>query len=225
MNMSMKLVETKVLRGTIEVMTGLHIGGGNDSLEIGGMDNPIIRYPHNREPYIPGSSLKGKMRSLLEWELGRLHAKGEVHQCAEPTCPVCRVFGSTQGGEERGPTRLTVRDASLSVESREVFRSGERPLVEEKHENSINRVTAVANPRPVERVVPGTTFDLEIVYRVLDTGDDGEMDRQYFDDVVLKGLKLLELSALGGSGSRGYGKIRFRDLRNEKGEPVELPEA
>jgi CRISPR-associated protein Csm3 len=209
--MEMKLLETKILKGRVLVETGLHIGGGNDAMEIGGMDNPVIRMPHTGEPYIPGSSLKGKMRALMEWKLGRLSSNGAVHNCEEPECPVCRVFGSAKGGEKRGPTRLVVRDAILTEKSQQDFRDG-KAVIEEKHENSINRITAKANPRPLERVVPGTEFTLEILYKVIDTGDEGKTDRKNFNEVVKAALRMVEEDCLGGHGSRGSGKVSFKNL-------------
>ncbi|WP_297499767.1 type III-A CRISPR-associated RAMP protein Csm3, partial [Thermococcus sp.] len=55
-----------VIRGRIKALTGLHIGSQRDVSEIGGIDNPVIKDPHTGLPYIPGSSLKGKLRSLFE---------------------------------------------------------------------------------------------------------------------------------------------------------------
>jgi CRISPR-associated protein Csm3 len=232
----MKQIKMKKLTGQIRVVTGLHIGAGSDVIEIGGMDNPIIKNPVNDEPYIPGSSLKGKMRSLMEWYLDRLMpSPGEKRKPGEPCtcgqCDVCRVFGTSAAVEVEnieefhGPTRLIVRDAHLTQQSRDRFFKDNVPLVEEKHENSINRITAKANPRPLERVVPETTFDFEIVYRVLDIdGDNGKKDEQLFNDVVLKALALLQEDYLGGGGSRGNGKIQFENLRDENGQPVQLPE-
>jgi CRISPR-associated protein Csm3 len=123
---------------------------------------------------------------------------------------------------QRGPTRLIVRDAPLSDESREKLRAG-APITEVKSENSINRLTAMANPRPMERVLPGVGFDLEIVYRVFDVENDGgEADTQLFDEVLLRALALVQADALGGGSSRGNGKIRFENLL-EDGRPIELP--
>ena len=94
--------------------------------------------------------------------------------------------------------------------------------MEEKSENSLNRITAEANPRPVERVVPSVEFDFEIVYRVIDTGDGGSTDEKYFQEVVLEGLRLLQKDYLGGGGSRGNGQIEFKDLVDEKNGTIEL---
>jgi len=228
----MKQISTKKITGKIVVKTGLHIGAGNDKVEIGGMDNPIIRNPLTREPYIPGSSIKGKMRSLMEWKLDKIDKGnknpkdlGKVCSCGNPDCEICRVFGSantkSEGAKDRGPTRLIVRDATLSEGWKKKFQGG-KAIIEEKSENSLNRITAEANPRPIERVVPGVEFDFEIAYRVIDTGDNGATDEKYFKEVVLEGLKLLQNDYLGGGGSRGNGQIEFKDLVDEKGNKIEL---
>jgi len=231
----MKLVKIKRITGTIRVATGLRIGGGDAGMEIGGMDNPVIRNKANNEPYIPGSSLKGKMRSLMEWESDRLHPKGDTHQC--PThdeaamCPVCRVFGVPASHSKDlndpktfklGPTRLVVRDAPLSEKSRKDLLQG-FPITEEKSENTINRITAVANPRPMERVVPGTEFDLDIAFKIIDLNDGGKIDEDNFNKVVLKALALVEEDYLGGGGSRGSGKVEFVNLKDETGKDITLP--
>lgn len=222
----MKQIDTKKLSGKIVVKTGLHIGAGNDKVEIGGMDNPIIRNPLTHEPYIPGSSIKGKMRSLMEWKFDKLKSTGgKVCSCGLPECKVCRVFGSantkSEEAKDRGPTRLIVRDAVLTKEWKEKFRNG-NSIVEEKNENSLNRITAEANSRPIERIVPGVEFDFEISYRVIDTDDGGKTDENYFKEVVLESLKLLQDDYLGGGGSRGNGQIEFKDLVDEDNNPVNL---
>lgn len=222
----MKQIKTKKLSGKIVVKTGLHIGAGNDKVEIGGMDNPIIRNPFTHEPYIPGSSIKGKMRSLMEWKFDKLKdSGGKVCSCGKPECEICRVFGSanmkSDETKDRGPTRLIVRDAVLAEEWKEKFRNGSS-IVEEKNENSLNRITAEATPRPIERIVPGVEFDFEILYRIIDTGDGDELDEKYFKEVVLEALKLLQNDYLGGGGSRGNGQIEFKDLVDENNNSVEL---
>ena len=214
----MKLIGKKVIKGQIIVKTGLHIGGDTKTMEIGGMDNPIIRNPATGEPYIPGSSLKGKMRALYEMENERYGKDGSCCNCGSPDCPVCVVFGSANNSSNqdkavmRGPTRLIVRDSFLSDDYRSRFLNGEM-LVEEKNENSINRITAAANPRPIERVLPGTVFDFEFIYRMYSAEDE-----KFFSDVVINAMKLLEGDYLGGGGSRGSGKILFKNVTVD-GEP------
>jgi len=223
----MKQTGAKRITGKIVVKTGLHIGGGNDKVEIGGMDNPVIRNPFTREPYIPGSSIKGKMRALLEWKEDKVKLSGgEPCKCGKPDCIICRVFGSGNSGEQekaklRGPSRLIIRDAELTKESREKFSQG-KPILEDKIENGLNRITARANPRHIERVVPGVEFNFELVYRVIDIDDGGRKDEELFNTVVIEGLRLLQNDYLGGGGSRGNGRIEFVDLLDENGKPIQL---
>jgi len=222
----MKQLKSKIVTGMIVVKTGLHIGAGNDKVEIGGMDNPIIRNPLTKEPYIPGSSIKGKIRALLEWKKDKVkRSEGEPCKCGEPHCPICRVFGSgiamNNNAMLRGPTRLIVRDAELTADFKKKFFEGET-ILEAKQENKINRITAEAKPRPIERVVPGVTFAFELVYRIIDIDDGGKIDEELFNTVVIEGLRLLQNDYLGGGGSRGNGRIEFIDLKDEANNPIKL---
>ncbi|NIR51596.1 type III-A CRISPR-associated RAMP protein Csm3 [candidate division KSB1 bacterium] len=159
----MKFEKFKEIEGQIEVITGLHIGSNVEQIEIGGLDNPVIRHLLTKEPYIPGSSLKGRMRALLEWRLGKVEQNGAVYQwCKNNDCPICRIFGTSADAAKIGPTRLIVRDAYLTEEFKK-DKLEERGMIledltEEKWENSINRLTASANPRPLERVIPTVKF-------------------------------------------------------------------
>jgi CRISPR-associated protein Csm3 len=197
-----------VISGLIKTLTGLHVGAARETSEIGGMDNPVIKDPITGLPYIPGSSLKGKMRSLLEKVSGiefnrTVGQKVNIHVCDTEEdallCNVCRLFGSS--GSTNHPARIFVRDSYLTGIWEEKFRK--ELLIEEKYEASIDRVTSAANPRPVERVPPGVEFEFEIIYNV--------EDNRWKEDLrnLFKAMKLLEDDYLGGSGSRGYGKVRF----------------
>jgi len=230
MSEKMQLKDYLTLRGTLRCVTGLRIGGSAEMIEIGGLDNPIIKHPLTGLPYVPGSSLKGKMRALLELRLDKVDPRpevegrrnrnyGEVHRpggygCEGETCPICRIFGSNAGEGELGPGRLIVRDAYLTQEWEDKVQKrlleGE-PVTEIKYENTINRITAMANPRQMERVPAGVEFAFEIGYRVFDTGDGGTTDREMFGRVI-EGLRLVEADTLGGSGSRGYGRVAFESL-------------
>ena len=219
----MKLEKIETITGTIRVLTGLHIGGNKDNIEIGGIDQPIIKNPLNGEPYIPGSSIKGKMRSLIELGLfaGREQTmeylkKGGPCGCGETDCVVCRIFGSSSSenrSDDLGPTRIIVRDAYLTEEFRKKFDLGELPM-EEKYENTIHRIKGVAeHPRPLERVPAGVEFKLNISFKVFDN------DPEDLIDYVFKGLRLIELDAIGGHSSRGCGQVEFcKPKRN--GEPL-----
>lgn len=230
----MKLKGYLKMEGIIEVVTGLHIGGSTGTIEIGGKDNPVIKHPITKEPYIPGSSLKGKMRALLEWKLGKINTDpnnrekfGEVHKCNDPKCPICRLFGTSAEEGTIGPTRLIFRDAVLSSEYKDKMREkmetwSPADISEEKYENYINRITARANPRNFERVPSETEFTFEINYRVFEDGDNGTTDEGLFE-YVIEGLKLVEKDALGGAGSRGCGQVRFW-INGKDGERKSLEE-
>ena len=218
----MRLKKFKEVKGKIRVMTGLHIGAGQERLEIGGNDNPIIKNPRDGFPYIPGSSLKGRIRSLLEFKLDKVERNGDPHKwCKDPDCPICRIFGTSSGEEAKiGPTRAIFRDAFVSEKSK---KDGIL-LTEDKNENSLNRITAEAKPRPIERVIPGVEFDFEIIYRIFVDGDGMQKSDEELFEYLLAGLKLLEMDALGGGVSRGNGKIKFIELRDENEKPINLKE-
>jgi len=220
--MSVELKRLRHIEGVIELRTGLHIGSGKGGVEIGGVDSPVIRHPHTKLPYIPGSSLKGKLRSLLEWALQRVSDDGSPwsnEKCGSfddlLADPILRTFGTTHKQWRGGPTRLIVRDAGLQPTW--VSRIEERglPVTEDKTEVAINRIEGKAHkmgPRTVERVPAGARFDLSLSFRQFTVnGDDGRGDLDCLNR-VFEALKLLEGDALGGSGSRGYGQVRFTKL-------------
>ncbi|KGQ21498.1 type III-A CRISPR-associated RAMP protein Csm3 [Thermus filiformis] len=215
----MQLRKIYRIEAVLLAKTGLRIGMSRDQMAIGDLDNPVIRNPLTDEPYIPGSSLKGKLRYLLEWSLGGdyiLKAKEKhVYASPDPNDPVARIFGlapendsqSLETARKRGPTRLLVRDAYLTRDSKEelertIARGGY--LTEIKQEVFIPRLGGNANPRTTERVPAGARFRVEMAYRVLD-----DLDEDYFRKYVLKALQLLELDGLGGHISRGYGQVYF----------------
>ncbi|ABR56658.1 type III-A CRISPR-associated RAMP protein Csm3 [Methanococcus aeolicus] len=191
-----------ILKGKIITETGLHIGGIAETLKIGGSDNPVIRDKNGRV-FIPGSSLKGKIRSLLEVKDGKYKLnKGEAQPCNCGDCPICMLFGPHKSENIKEPARAIVRDAYLNKE---------KPVheyLEIKPENVIDRVKGTAqHPRFIERVVAGSEFDYEVVFNIYDENRDKELIKKF-----IEGIKLLEDDYLGGSGSRGYGKIKFEKL-------------
>lgn len=204
----MKLLEIKKITGTVELLSGLHIGAGKDEIEIGGVDMPVIKDSVSGEPYIPGSSLKGKMRSLLEWKLGELDSNGQIKQKPNENDVVARIFGNTNKELKKGPTRIIVRDALLNREQQKTLAMEAISRTEVKYENTINRLISEANPRQQERAISGLLFDLEIVYKIFDISDNGENDKKNFE-FLKQALKLVELDALGGGWSRGNGKVKF----------------
>lgn len=203
-----------LLSGVLRCRTGLHIGGSDTELSIGGIDKTVVRDPLTQQPYIPGSSLKGKMRCLLErvtdMPFNRDGGKVFRHECTDPTCAVCRLFGATRGQDAQAsnlPSRLLVRDAFLTPESLESLERLETglPYTEWKTENGLDRITCAANPRQMERVPAGAEFRFELVY----TAEDLEHVEEDLDR-VLSLLGLLEDDALGGGGSRGNGRVQIR---------------
>ncbi len=248
------------LTSKLAVKTGLHIGGGGENLDIGGLDKPVIRDPITQQPYLPGSSIKGKMRSILErvlqkpvnraggsgtfrYESDDLESGFSAHSQeisfeGARTCKISRVFGSTgtncwlpsdvvkaqeierTGNEEKtiqgrkyfkakgrnAPARLIVRDCHLTEDSIAKLKAIDTGLymTEWKFENGIDRITAAANPRQLERVPAGSAFDFELVYTV-------ENPTQVVEDLknIAIALAILEDDAIGGHGSRGYGKVVF----------------
>ncbi|MEJ5310508.1 MAG: type III-A CRISPR-associated RAMP protein Csm3 [Anaerolineae bacterium] len=153
----------------IETVTGLHIGGSESGIEIGGVDKTVVRDKLTNRPYIPGSSLRGKMRSLLEkyrgLEQNQSIGQGRIHSCTDeseyPNCDVCQVFGVPGERKFATPTRLVVRDVHLSDASAKALEDSGRtdlPYTEVKTEVSIDRVTSAANPRQMERVPAGSIF-------------------------------------------------------------------
>lgn len=204
-----------ILQGTMRCVTGLHIGAAQEGMDIGGLDAPVVRDPITRQPYIPGSSVKGKLRHLFErkedMEFNRFSGQNVWrHECADPTCAVCRLFGATAGreGGDNLPARLTVRDMRLTEDSVKELEAAETGLqfTEWKFENALDRITAAANPRQIERVPAGARFTFELVYN-LEADKDGEIAEDLTN--VLETMSLLEDDSLGGHGSRGYGKVGF----------------
>src|ERR1700731_1418430 len=223
----LKLIGKLLLEGDITCQTGLHIGAGKGSLEIGGADNPVVKDAFGL-PYIPGSSLRGKLRSMLEQSSGMAapaelvyvsKRKGQevrIHQSDRPDDEICLLFGRNPGRMERvvgetlesnaaTPARLTVYDAPLITESitPQMRENMDDELTEVKSENAIDRITSQANPRTLERVPAGARFHFRVVMDVLCEEDKALAAR------LVEGLRLLEDDALGGGGSRGSGRVRF----------------
>jgi len=227
----LKLIGKLILEGEMACETGLHVGAGKGSLEIGGADNPVVKDAQGR-PYVPGSSLRGRIRSLLEQATGMAvpselvyisKRKGQevrIHQSDRPDDEICLLFGRSPGrmekaggGDEAGspasPARLSVFDApliqgSITAQMRENL---DDELTEVKSENAIDRITAQANPRTLERVPAGARFKIRMVVDLLCAED------AVLPALLIQGLSLLEDDTLGGGGSRGNGRVRFDNLK------------
>lgn len=219
----MQLIDIKEITGTLIVKTGLRIGAGDTEMRIGGLDNPIIKHPHTLEPYIPGSSLKGKVRSLLEMKSGLMaYTKGnpvsykaiknlQNDKLKKEGEKILKLFGA--GGAEAeeivaqdiGPTRVSFADCPLDDDWRKKALAESLSFTEVKSENAINRIEGVAqHPRFMERVPAGARFAFRVTLKVMDTDQKDDLE-----GLLLEGLKLLTLDALGGCGSRGYGRVEL----------------
>src|SRR5229473_4609141 len=227
----LKLIGKLLLEGELHCETGLHVGAGKGSLEIGSSDNPVIKDAFGR-PYIPGSSLRGRLRSLLEQSSGltvpaelvylskRRGQEVRIHQSDRPDDEICLLFGRNSGRMDRvagdvlessqaTPARLAVFDAPLDPESitPQMRENLDDELTEVKSENAIDRITSQANPRTLERVPAGARFRVRFIMDVL-CDEDAPLFGQF-----VQGLRLLEDDALGGGGSRGSGRVRFANLK------------
>jgi len=248
-----KLDDILEIKGVLELLTGLHIGAGKDEVKIGGMDNPVVRNPLNNEPYIPGSSLKGKIRMLLELYYGLFNPEnGDVFtygvyrklkeglddERLKAAKNILKLFGTSgadfknwnkmenkkeNNQEEKKEikglsfTRVSFYDLTLTDESRKALRSRIGGLMtEEKMEVKINRITGTSFGGALtskERIPAGTKFEFKLCLKVFEGDNKNE-----FLDLVKKGLRLLELDSLGGSGSRGYGKVKFSSKKYGEGK-------
>lgn len=204
-----QLVKKIKITTTIELLTGLHIGGSKENVEIGGIDLPVIKLAtKENQPYIPGSSLKGKMRCLLEQANG-IVKHGDV---GDDDGAIRKLFGFTEGNKNAQPSRLIVRDAMLTAESKAKLEDSDNldmPFTENKFENTIDRVKGTAgSPRQIERVPAGAEFNAEFVINVWDDSKEETMLKTFKD-----GIAMITNDYLGGSGSRGYGQIIFKNWK------------
>jgi CRISPR-associated protein Csm3 len=225
-----------LISGRIELLTGLRIGGSSSAMSIGGLDNIIIRNPLDNKPYIPGSSLKGKMRAMIELRDGKIGDKpmSETIQhppcnCGKKECTSCMLFGFTKKktGENDGskhlPSRIIVRDGRIlfiSEDEEEKFiKKTDVPYAEVKTEVVIDRIISSAMPRQMERVPAGAEFSLELVINIFK--EHSEEDEKKLVQTTYDALMLLQDDYLGGSGSRGYGQVKFH-IESVKERPMEF---
>ncbi len=212
----MKIKKHFEVRSTITALTGLKIGGTKETAGIGETDNPIIRHPITRLPYIPGSSLKGKLRSLLELKYSE-KSQQTGNPCDCTICDICALFGSgikrSKDAEKKlselGPSRLIFRDAPLNVESREELKELPGVFVEVKSEIAMDRKTGstkTGSLRQQERVPEGTSFDFDFTLRLFEEDFKEERAKKYLD-LLADGFEMLEKDYLGGCGTRGYGRV------------------
>lgn len=189
---------TKVMiQFDLEVRTGMHIGGSSSYSAIGAVDSPVIRDPLSGRPIVPGSSLKGKLRTLLARSFAEDAQNMPAFSDDRPV--ILRMFGTTAA-------RSRFQFADAFVSNAETMKAV--GLTEVKSENVINRLNSQAMPRQIERVNAGTVFAETIVYDAFD-------ETQMHEDLAMlaKAMKLLQMDYLGGHGSRGSGRVSLKNFR------------
>lgn len=237
------MLQSHTINGYIYLRSGLRIGGNKDTMQIGGIDSPVIKNPITGTPYIPGSSLKGKMRFLLEAHYGLispngrgavpgLNARPNLEQYSHwENNKIALIFGhlnhaTVESGRPPYPTRVIFRDCNVegAIEPGTELNEGNinRDLdglrekmasnfSEAKIEVAIDRLSGTvggSGPRTLERIPAGVVFDFSLTLRLFEEDEGPE-----FLEILKQGLKLLQNDALGGSGSRGYGRIEFFGLK------------
>lgn len=204
-----KRLKGKILiTGILKVLTGMHIGGSSDFAPIGAVDSPFIRDPFTHAPIIPGSSIKGKLRTLL----AKISCDGYIlNSVADDNAVVARLFGAS-GKNFACPARLQFFDLFITEATKDRFSAIDTDtyIGEVKFENTISRTSGVANPRQIERVPAGAEFAFKLVYNV-ENLDEAKEDLA----TLAEGFKLLENDYLGGHGSRGYGRVALQDIKLE----------
>ena len=199
----------------MELLSGLHIGGSSDSFDIGGADSTVIKNPLTNEPYIPGSSIKGKLRALLTQKYGILnHKKTNIEFANDQSGKILlNIFAPVEFGENNiQVTKAIFRDAYLTEDSKNMLEMQLGPGIytEIKAENSINLLNGTAaNPRFIERVPAGVKFVGEIILQVYDGDNEDAMKAG-----INEALDLLELNYIGNSGTRGYGRVKISKIKD-----------
>ncbi len=191
------------ISGVIESLTGLHIGGGSQFAAIGAVDSVVIKDIQDDLPMIPGSSLKGKLRSLLSKQLSKGNLPKEHNQDDDR---IKRLFGHAESKNPK-TSRIYFSDIFMSEGSREELENSDMDATEIKFENTITRSTGVANPRQIERAIKGISYDMSLIYNI---ENESEIEEDF--KLLKMAFKLLKYDYLGANGSRGYGRVDVKDL-------------
>lgn len=237
-------IKNYIINGEITCKTGLHIGGSLETIEIGGSDNPIIKDTVSNLPFIPGSSIKGKLRSLLELS-DKQSSKSVLKNGGKVSTEgiAAEFFGVANNNESskankdsesskdnkdnesskdnndnessnnKFHNKLIVRDAFPTEDTIKMWDKHSDIIdgAELKYENSLDRITSEATPRNIERVPVDSKFKLEIVLSIYDETYTTKSDYESLNP-LFKSMKLLQDDYLGGSGTRGFGKIEFENI-------------
>lgn len=191
------------ISGVIESLTGLHIGGGSQFAAIGAVDSVVIKDIQDDLPMIPGSSLKGKLRSLLSKQL----SAGELPKGHnQDDDRIKRLFGHAESKNPK-TSRIYFSDIFMSEESREELENSDMDATEIKFENTITRSTGVANPRQIERAIKGISYNMSLIYNI---ENESEIEEDF--KLLKMAFKLLQYDYLGANGSRGYGRVEIKEL-------------
>jgi len=212
-----QLYKKLVFKGKLTLRTGLRVGASKETTEIGNVDLPVVRRVDTGEPYIPGSSIKGKLRSLLRLSQGKID-NNYTDEAEAQNCPILGLMGGA--GDKGHGSRLVIRDARLTTEWALRLKESEAtdmPYTEVKWENSINIITGVAeHPRQIERIPAGAEFDLQWIINVVGEKGSSPQDviqiQQRLVETMETALNLLKYDYLGGMGSRGYGQVEIHDI-------------
>lgn len=191
------------ISGVIESLTGLHIGGGSQFAAIGAVDSVVIKDIQDDLPMIPGSSLKGKLRSLLSKQLSDGKLPKEHNQDDDR---IKRLFGHAESKNPK-TSRIYFSDIFMSEESREELENSDMDATEIKFENTITRSTGVANPRQIERAIKGIKYNMSLIYNI---ENESEIEEDF--KLLKTAFKLLKYDYLGANGSRGYGRVDIKEL-------------
>jgi CRISPR-associated protein Csm3 len=203
-----KLIHYYKVTSTIKLLSGIHIGGSEGKLEIGGIDKPVIRNPITGIPYIPGSSIKGRFRMALELKYQDYNKDGGPSEDQNNSSMVCKLFGNGSAQKTIEPGRLIFRDAKLKKGSEEyILGEGKTEIKMDRNKMS----AAKTGPRTQERVAEGAEFEFELMIRVFEGDNEDEIKKR-----LNEATKIVELEFLGGSGTRGYGQVKFEDLNFDK---------
>lgn len=230
-------IKNYIINGEITCKTGLHIGGSLETIEIGGSDNPIIRDTVSNLPFIPGSSIKGKLRSLLELSDkdssqsvlnngGKVSTEGiaaeffgvannNEYSKANKDSESSKDNNDNESSKDKFHNKLIVRDAFPTEDTIKMWDKHSDIIdgAELKYENSLNRITSKATPRNIERVPVNSKFKLEIVLSIYDYDETYTTKSDYESlNPLFKSMKLLQDDYLGGNGTRGFGKIEFENI-------------
>ena len=205
---------------SIELVSWLHIWAGKESLKIWWIDSPVVKHPLTNIPYIPWSSIKGRMRGLLEmkkWEYSSKTGKDEKTgeektlylSSEDPTKDCAKYFGCAW--DKKISSRLLFSDFALDI-TQEIVKPYitekwimKSNFFEDKAENTIPRFNSgTAKPRHIERIPSWVKF----IWYITVIQDD-VVDNDTVKNLLEEWISLVEMTFLWWSWSRWYGRVKF----------------